>query len=135
MTLIRFTFLLLAVTLFQVGIVLAIPNIVPVNDTIKAIVFFATITAAIYPIARFGRNHSDPSMFINTAYISIGLRFVMSLCYVVYYKYTHMGYSKAFIISFFISYVFYTIFEITSLTAKLRPNSKEKNSSNESTNI
>ncbi len=79
MTLIRFTFLLLAVTLFQIGIVLAIPNLVPVNDTIKAIVFFATITAAISPIARFGRNHSDPSMFINTAYISIGLRFIMSL--------------------------------------------------------
>lgn len=131
MTFIRFFFYLIALTLVQVGIVLAIPELVPVNDVIRVIVFFAVLTAAIYPIANMGAGSKDGYTFITTAYIAIGLRFILSMCYVVYYKMTRTTYENGFIFSFFISYIFYTVFEITSLTAKLRPDLKAKQSSNE----
>jgi hypothetical protein len=134
MTLIRFYIFLIAITLLQIGVALAIPQLIPVNDVIKAVVFFAILTAAIYPIANIGAGNKDGYTFITTAYLAIGIRFVLSMCYVVYYKLTRSTYELGFIFSFFISYIFYTLFEITSLTAKLRPNLKEKRSSNESTN-
>ncbi|MES2691116.1 MAG: hypothetical protein V4658_11975 [Bacteroidota bacterium] len=134
MTFIRFYLYLIAITLLQVGIVLSIPQLIPVNDVIKAIVFFAILTAAIFPIANMGAGNKDGYTFITTAYIAIGLRFILSMCYVVYYKLTRTTYENGFIFSFFISYIFYTVFEITSLTAKLRPNLKGKTSSDESVN-
>lgn len=134
MTFIRFYFYLIAITLIQVGIVLAIPQLIPVQDVIKAIVFFAILTAAIFPIANIGAGSKDGYTFITTAYIAIGIRFILSMCYVVYYKLTRTTYETGFIFSFFISYIFYTVFEITSLTAKLRPNLKGKTSSDESVN-
>lgn len=134
MTFIRFYLFLLAITLIQIGIVTAIPNLVPVTDVVKAIAFFAILTGAIYPIANIGAGNKDRYTFITTAYISIGLRFILSMCYIVYYKLTRTQYELGFIFSFFASYIFYTVFEITSLTAKLRPNLKEKPSSNESNN-
>lgn len=134
MTFIRFYLYLVAITLIQVGIAMAIPQLIPVNDVIKAIVFFAILTAAIFPIAHMGAGNKDAYTFITTAYIAIGLRFILSMCYVVYYKLTRTTYENGFIFSFFISYIFYTVFEITSLTAKLRPNLKGKTSSDESVN-
>ena len=134
MTFLRFYFYLIAITLIQVGIALAIPQLIPVQDVIKAIVFFAILTAAIFPIANIGAGSKDGYTFITTAYIAIGIRFILSMCYVVYYKLTRTTYENGFIFSFFISYIFYTVFEITSLTAKLRPNLKGKTSSDESVN-
>jgi hypothetical protein len=130
----RFYLFLVAITLVQVGVAMAIPQLIPVNDVVKAIIFMAVLTAAIYPIARIGKNQKAPHTFIITAYIAIGLRFILSMCYIVYYKLTRSTYDTGFIFSFFISYIFYTVFEITSLTAKLRPNLKGKPSSNESDN-
>lgn len=118
----------------QVGIVLAIPHLVPTDDVLKAIFFMAILTAVIYPIAHLGAGNKDAHTFIITAYLTIGIRFILSICYVVYYKYTRTNYELGFIFSFFITYIFYTVFEITSLTAKLRPDLKQKQSSNESTN-
>lgn len=92
------------------------------------------LTAAIYPIASIGRKSSDGYTFITTAYISIGLRFIMSLCYIVYYKLTRTQYELSFIFAFFASYILYTVFEIYWLTAKLRPILKEKAGTNESNN-
>lgn len=134
MTFIRFYIFLVAITLLQVGVVLAIPHLVPTNDVLKAIFFMAILTAVIYPIAHLGAGNKDAHTFIITAYLTIGIRFILSMCYVVYYKYTRTNYELGFIFSFFITYIFYTVFEITSLTAKLRPDLKEKQSSNESTN-
>lgn len=134
MNFLRFYLYLLALTLFQVAVVMAVPQLVPVQDVIKAVVFLGILTAAIYPIARIGKGGHDPHTFIITAYIAIGLRFVLSMCYIVYYKLTRNSYDTGFIFSFFISYIFYTVFEITSLTAKLRPNLKGRPSSNESDN-
>lgn len=122
MTHLRFYLFLVAITLIQVGIVMAIPGLVPVKDTILAIVFFAILTGAIYPIASLGAGSKDGYTFITTAYISIGIRFLLSICYIVYYKLTRTSYDMGFIIAFFASYIFYTVFEIISLTAKLRPN-------------
>jgi hypothetical protein len=134
MTFIRFYIFLVAITLLQVGVVLAIPHLVPVNDVLKVIGFMAILTAVTYPIANIGAGNKDAYTFIITAYLTIGIRFILSMCYVVYYKYTRTNYELGFIFSFFIAYIFYTVFEITSLTAKLRPDLKEKQSSNESTN-
>lgn len=134
MNFLRFYLFLAAITLIQVSVAMAIPQLIPVNDVIRAVMFMAILTAAIYPIARIGKNQKDPHTFIITAYIAIGLRFILSMCYIVYYKLTRSTYDTGFIFSFFISYIFYTVFEITSLTAKLRPNLKGKPSSNESDN-
>jgi len=134
MTFIRFYLFLVAITLLQVGVVLAIPHLVPTDDVLKAVFFMAILTAVIYPIAHIGAGNKDAHTFITTAYLTIGIRFILSMCYIVYYKYSRTNYELGFIFSFFITYIFYTVFEITSLTAKLRPDLKEKQSSNESTN-
>lgn len=134
MSLIRFFTWLAVITLAQAGIVLAMPGLLPVKDVLKAIAFLCLLTAAIYPIARIGKKQADGYTFITTAYLSIGLRFVLSICYIIYYKLTHSNYHKGFIFAFFASYIFYTVFEITGLTAKLRPDLKAKPSSNESDN-
>jgi hypothetical protein len=134
MTLIRFYIFLIAITLLQIGVALAIPQLIPVTDVIKAVIFFAILTAAIYPIANFGAGKKDGYTFIITAYLTIGIRFVLSMCYVLYYKLTRSTHDLGFIFSFFVSYIFYTLFEITSITAKLRLDLKEKYSSNGSNN-
>jgi hypothetical protein len=130
----KFYLYLLGITLFQIGIVMGMPSLLPVKDTVLSIVFFAVLTAAIYPIAAIGRQSSDGHTFVITAYLSIGLRFILSLCFIVYYKYTRSTYEISFILAFFTSYILYTIFEIYWLTAKLRPILKEKASTNESNN-
>lgn len=132
--LLKFYLYLIGITLFQIGIVLQLPAILPVNDTVISIVFFAVLTAAIYPIAMIGRTSSDGYTFVISAYLSIGLRFILSLCFIIYYKLTRSAYEVSFILAFFVSYILYTIFEIYWLTAKLRPILKEKASTNESNN-
>ncbi|MBW7845349.1 MAG: hypothetical protein H3C45_06840 [Bacteroidia bacterium] len=122
MSFIRFFLYLVLITVIQIGCVFLLQDYLIVKDVLKVILFFAILTFAIYPISLIGKNHKDPSMFVNIAYITIGFRFIMSMVYILYYKYTHDFYPKSFIFSFFISYVFYTIFEITAVTVKLRPN-------------
>jgi len=126
MTFIRFYIFLIAITLLQIGVVLCIPHLVPTKDIINAIVFMAILTALIYPIAYIGAGKKDRFTFIISAYLTIGIRFILSICYIIYYKYTRTNYELGFIFSFFITYIFYTVFEITSLTAKLRLDLKEK---------
>jgi hypothetical protein len=92
------------------------------------------LTALIYPIAYMGAGKKDGYAFIISAYLTIGIRFIFSIFYILYYRYTRTNYELGFIFSFFITYIFYTVFEITSLTAKLRLDLKEKHSSNESNN-
>jgi len=130
----KFYLYLLGITLFQVGIVMELPSLLPVKDTVLSIVFLAMLTGAIYPIAAIGRRSSDGHTFVISAYLSIGLRFILSLCFIVYYKYTRSTYDMGFILAFFTSYILYTMFEIYWLTAKLRPILKEKASTNESNN-
>jgi hypothetical protein len=125
---------LIGLMLVQVGIVMQMPHLLPVNDTVTTIIFFAILTAAIYPIARIGRKSNDGYTFVIAAYISIGLRFILSLCFVVYYKLTRTSYETGFILAFFASYILYTLFEIYWLTAKLRPISTEKANTNEPNN-
>ncbi len=134
MMLFRFYTLLFGLTLLQAGIVLAFPETFVVKDTVISIIFMAILTAAVFPIAVIGRKSSDGYTFIIAAYISIGLRFILSLCFIVYYKMTRSHYELSFIFAFFTSYILYTIFEIYWLTAKLRPILKEKASTNESIN-
>lgn len=132
--LIRFYSFLIGLTLLQVGIVMQFPDVFVVKDTVISIMFMGILTAAIYPIAMIGRKSNDGYTFIISAYISIGLRFILSLCFIVYYKLTRSHYELSFIFAFFGSYILYTIFEIYWLTAKLRPILKEKTSTNESNN-
>jgi hypothetical protein len=122
----KFYLYLFGITLLQIGIVMQMPSLLPVKDTILSIVFMAILTAAIYPIAAIGRQSNDGHTFVITAYLSIGLRFILSLAFIVYYKYTRSTYHIGFILAFFTSYILYTIFEIYWLTAKLRPILKEK---------
>jgi hypothetical protein len=131
---VSFYIYVLAIALLQIGIVMQMPHLLPVNDTVTTIIFFAILTAAIYPIASIGRKSNDGYTFIIAAYISIGLRFILSLCYVVYYKLTRTSYDTGFILALFTSYILFTIFEIYWLTAKLRPISTEKPNHNESIN-
>jgi hypothetical protein len=130
----RFYLFLIGLTLLQAGIVMQLPRLLPVKDTLISILFFAILTAAIYPIASIGRKSTDGYTFVISAYLSIGLRFILSLCFVIYYKLTRTTYELGFILAFFASYILYTIFEIYWLTAKLRPIFKEKASTNESNN-
>jgi hypothetical protein len=132
--LIRFYSFLLALTFFQISVILALPSLFVVKDTVISIIFMGILTAAIYPIASIGRKSADGYTFITTAYIAIGLRFILSLCFIVYYKLTRSHYELSFIFAFFASYILYTVFEIYWLTAKLRPILKEKDSTNESNN-
>ena len=131
---IKFYSYLLGLAFLQIGLVLGFPDIFPVKDTVISIIFMCVLTAAIYPIAMIGRKSDDGYTFITTAYISIGLRFIISLCFIVYYKLTRTHYELSFIFAFFASYILYTVFEIYWLTAKLRPILKEKASTNESNN-
>ncbi len=131
---IKFYLYLIAITLFQVGIVLGFPETFVVKDTVISIIFMGILTGAIYPIASIGRKSDDGYTFIISAYISIGLRFILSLCFIVYYKLTRSHYELSFIFAFFASYILYTLFEIYWLTAKLRPILKEKASTNEPNN-
>jgi len=110
----------------QIGIVMQLNNILPFKDTVTSIIFMAILTAAIYPIALFGRKSNDGYTFIISAYLSVGLRFILSLCFIVYYKITRSHYELSFILAFFTSYILYTIFEIYWLTTKLRPIKEEK---------
>lgn len=125
---------LIGLALLQVGVVLQIPHLLPVKDTVTTIIFFSILTAAIYPIASIGRKSNDGYTFVIAAYISIGLRFILSLCFIIYYKLTRTSYETGFILAFFGSYILYTIFEIYWLTAKLRPISTEKANTNEPNN-
>jgi hypothetical protein len=134
MTFIRFYIFLIAITLIQIGVALCIPHLVPTKDVINAIFFMTILTALIYPIAYMGAGKKDGYAFIISAYLTIGIRFIFSIFYILYYRYTRTNYELGFIFSFFITYIFYTVFEITSLTAKLRLDLKEKHSSNESNN-
>ncbi len=131
---ITFYVYLIGITLLQVGGVLQIPHLLPVKDTVTTIIFFCILTAVIYPIASIGRKSKDGYTFVIAAYISIGLRFILSLCFIVYYKLTRTSYETGFILAFFGSYILYTIFEIYWLTAKLRPISTEKANTNEPNN-
>lgn len=131
---IRFYLVLIGITCLQVGIVLAFAEIFPVRDTVISIMFMGILTGMTYPIAAIGRRSSDGYTFVTSAYISIGLRFILSMCYIVYYKLTRTHYELSFIFAFFGSYILYTIFEIYWLTAKLRPILKEKASTNEPIN-
>lgn len=130
----RFYLLLTGLILLQTGIILLFPTIFPVKDTVISIIFMGILTGAIFPIASIGRKSDDGYTFIISAYISIGLRFILCLCFIVYYKLTRTHYELSFIFAFFASYILYTIFEIYWLTAKLRPILKEKTSTNESNN-
>jgi hypothetical protein len=130
----KFYAYLLGITFLQIGIVTAFPEIFIVKDTVISIIFMGILTGAIYPIASIGRKSDDGYTFIISAYISIGLRFILSLCFIVYYKLTRSHYELSFIFAFFASYILYTVFEIYWLTAKLRPILKEKASTNEPNN-
>lgn len=134
MILFRFYALLFGLTLLQIGIITAFPETFVVKDTVISIIFMGILTGAIFPIAMVGRKSDDGYTFIIAAYISIGIRFLLSLCFIVYYKITRTHYDLSFIFAFFASYILYTIFEIYWLTAKLRPILKEKASTNESNN-
>lgn len=131
---ILFYFYLVAITFLQIGITMQLPDLLPVNDTVISIIFMGIVTAAIYPIASIGRKSNDGHTFVMSAYITIGLRFLLSLCFILYYKITRTSYEMGFILAFFISYILFTIFEIYWLTAKLRPNLNEKGSINEPNN-
>lgn len=134
MIFIRFYLYLVALTLIQIGIVLGFPHVFYTNECIKAILFLGLITGLSYPIANIGVGSKDGFTFISSAYLSIGIRLVLSMVYIVYYKLAKHPFNLSFIFTFFATYIFYTIFEIIYLTAKLRPNSKEKTSSNDSDN-
>jgi hypothetical protein len=131
---IRFYSFLLGIAFLQIGLVMAFPDVFPMKDTVISIIFMGILTAAVYPIAMIGRKSSDGYTFVTAAYIAIGLRFILSLCFIVYYKITRTHYELSFIFAFFGSYILYTVFEIYWLTAKLRPILKEKASTNESNN-
>jgi hypothetical protein len=130
----KFYSYLIGLTLLQTGVILSFPGLFEVKDTVISIIFMGILTGSIYPIAMIGRRSADGYTFITTAYISIGLRFILSLCFIVYYKMTRSHYELSFIFSFFVSYILYTVFEIYWLTAKLRPILKEKSSTNEPNN-
>ncbi len=133
-TYIGFFMTLIAITAFQLVAIFLLQDSLPLKDTSTAIFFLAILTAAIFPIASIGKKSNDAYTFIISAYISIGVRFILSMCYILYYKYTRDHYPIGFIFAFFISYILYTIFEIYWLTAKLRPNLKENESSDGLTN-
>ena len=130
----RFYAFLLGLSLLQIGVILQFPDVFVVKDTVISIIFMGILTGAIYPIASIGRKSDDGYTFIILAYISIGLRFILSLCFIVYYKLTRSHYELSFIFAFFASYILYTLFDIYWLTAKLRPILKEKASTNEPNN-
>jgi uncharacterized membrane protein len=132
--LVQFYIILFGLTILMAGSVNMLPQNFPTKDMISVLVFFMILTALIYPIAAFGRKSNDGYTFIAAAYISIGLRFILSLCFVVYYKYTRSTYEVSFILFFFIAYILYTLFEIYWLTAKLRPDLKDKTTSNDAIN-
>jgi hypothetical protein len=129
--LIRFYLYLLGITLLLLAIVDLMPKDYPRYDIKLSVIFLALITAAIFPIAVVGRKNKDGHVFITTAYLSIGLRFLLSLVFVLYYKLTRSTYELSFIFSFFTSYILYTLFEIYWLTAKLRTDLKDKTTPND----
>jgi hypothetical protein len=132
--LVKFYSILMGLTLFLIGTVKLLPENFPTKDMMSVLIFFAILTALIYPIAAIGRKSNEPYTFIAAAYISIGLRFVLSLCFVIYYKYTRSSYEISFILFFFIAYILYTLFEIYWLTAKLRPDLTDKTTNNDAIN-
>ncbi len=103
------------------------------NDAYISVCFYCIITCLVFFIHYIGKKQGS-EQFVLFNYIALGIRFISSLVYVLYYALTHKTYQFAFIIYFMLLFILYIVFEIYILTAKLRTDSGRNKATDEAVN-
>lgn len=121
---VSFLFKLTGLTLILSGIIFVLLNNVPAYNPGAfiwiAVTFFYLLTLLLYSMAMMGLKRSQKTFTVSVLG-SMTLRFIFSILFLVIYLIINPEKNKAFIISFLLLYLFYTIFEIFQLVRKLRP--------------
>ena len=91
--------------------------------SVSALFFFMLLTSLTYFITDMGFRRNSQTFF-RGLYGSIGLRFLFSIFFIVIYLIINEVKDKMFIVEFLLFYLFFTMFEIFHLVAKLRSEKK-----------
>ena len=128
----RFTlFLLLLTALLWTAVrYLSLSGILPEQESTSTLLFFAMLTLASFLLS-YRSLGKDRFTFVNTAYGTFSLRMFATVLYIFFYLRNRGTYSKSFILFIFAVYIFYTLFEIYYLTAKLHPDLKRDKQRND----
>lgn len=104
--------------------------ILPEPESTATLLFFAMLTLASFLLS-YRSLGKDRFTFVNTAYGTFSLRMFATVLYIFFYLRDRGTYSKSFILFIFAVYIFYTLFEIYYLTAKLHPDLKRDKQRND----
>ncbi|MES2656093.1 MAG: hypothetical protein V4620_10920 [Bacteroidota bacterium] len=104
-----------------------------VNDALICVSFYCLVTCLVFFISYLGKTQGN-QQFVLFSYAALGLRFVSSLFYVLYYALTHKTYQLAFIFYFMLLFILFIVFEIYILTTKLRSDSGRNEATDEQSN-
>lgn len=83
------------------------------------LIFYATVTAVIHYLTSNAVNRSDSS-FITAILGSMGLKLLLSIAFMVFYLLNNRVNSTWFAVDLIVLYLFFTVFEISSLLRNLR---------------
>ncbi len=97
--------------------------LLPEPESTTTLLFFALLTLLSFLLS-YRSLGKDRFTFVNTAYGTFSLRLFATIFYIFFYLRGRESYSKSFILLIFGVYIFYTLFEIYYLTAKLHPDLK-----------
>jgi hypothetical protein len=104
--------------------------VLPEPESTNTLLFFALLTLISFLIS-YRSLGKDRFTFVNTAYGTFSLRMFATVLYIFFYLRDRGTYSKTFILLIFGVYIFYTLFEIYYLTAKLHPDLKRDKQRND----
>lgn len=103
-----------------VGIMLAVLQISQMSNyqqfTWWSVGFFAFLCIVIYGMAWLVRQRNDPMLNFRVGLFSNFLKIIGSLVFVLFYYYQYQPASHLFVLPFFLTYAFYTGFELYFLT-------------------
>lgn len=102
----------------------------PEPESTTTLMFFAILTLVSFLLS-YRSLGKDRFTFVNTAYGTFSLRMFATVLYIFFYLRDRGTYSKSFILFIFAVYIFYTLFEIYYLTAKLHPDLKRDKQRND----
>ncbi len=104
-----------------------------IKDANICVSFYCIVTCLVFFIHYLGKKQGN-EQFVLFSYVALGIRFISSLIYVLYYALSHKTYQFAFIIYFMLLFILYIVFEIYILTAKLRTDSGRNKATDEAAN-
>ncbi len=126
---------LLILTLTLLGVIGVLWGYAPalIHEHILYIVCYQACLALLtYVMVGRGIDSKDPYDFYNNFMGATTIRLILSaVVLLVYIVNTEKSHHLLFAMTFFVLYIFYTVFEIITLLYKLRPNSETKTEQNE----